>query len=1041
MPFTFTSRFFLGLLLTIALFTPLFVPVISQTKRAEALHVEQFLRRGRELVLADDDIRRRQDVARRRGPTKRQLDAIERLRRRIPGLEVRFDQVTGVPRHLFSLAQRLTPPRSGDPVRIAREFLASNKALFRLTEEEIGDLVVAKRERTAHNGVTHLVFKQFYRGLDVFQGHIKVNVDREGRILSVSGRYFPGLVALLRPDLDVSRAVQLAAAEIAPDVAFTPVMKRPATGIERATLFERGPFTDDVEAKLVIFPARDRARLAWKVRLHLMDRLAWYDVLVDAQTSEILFRHNLYKFSDPRGLVFAVNPDLGSQVLKSFNGDAVASPSTWVWPLPNVGTQGNNVITLPLARDAEQHFLFPFQNIYNTDGPNLFDLDGRTLRFTPNGAGGYDVSLLPVDFDADLGRDFTSRIRPDRDDGSAILSLGFSFPFFGSSFNTVFINANGNVTFNGGSRDASESWADMILSVPRIAVLWDDLDLSHVPEGGGLFVKRESARVVITWHRVSQFGLTDSNTVQLRLSADGVIEIAYNGVELTDGLVGITPGGGAFDLRPVDFSAQAPLSGLHVSLAEKFPTVELDAAITNLFYHLNFMHDYLYRLGFDEAAGNFQLDNFGRGGLDGDPVLAAPQHSGFNNAFFGAPEDGRSAFTGYFFFTAPPFRQVDSAFDADVIYHEYVHGLTTRLVGNRFDAAALFGRQSAAMGEGWSDIYSVSITNDPVTGEYSTGDPEVGIRTVNYASSPLVYGDFGNRLGPLTRFGIEGGIALDHTFIPEVHFDGEIWASTLWDLRSAVGKQTFEQLITDALKFTPSQPSMLDGRDALLIADLATYGGAHQAAIWTVFAARGMGVSARTDSGDDTVVLQTFDTPWNPLPPGRETIFFDDMNADENGWTVEGEDGQGGPALWHLSNRRGRAWYYGREDTGNYDTGARNFGALTSPVIDLPSIPSSSAIILEFDHFFRGSLFSSLTDNGYIRIIDVASGEIKQKAIVSDNTVGFRGGEFFQHEAIDISEFAGRSIQIQFYFDTINERRNDAEGWYIDNVRVSRRVP
>ena len=42
---------------------------------------------------------------------------------------------------------------------------------------------------------------------------------------------------------------------------------------------------------------------------------------------------------------------------------------------------------------------------------------------------------------------------------------------------------------------------------------------------------------------------------------------------------------------------------------------DLDAAITNLFYHVNFIHDYYYNLGFDEAAGNFQRDNFGKGGF------------------------------------------------------------------------------------------------------------------------------------------------------------------------------------------------------------------------------------------------------------------------------------------------------------------------------------------------------------------------------------------------------------------------------------------
>ncbi|MBI3952145.1 MAG: M36 family metallopeptidase, partial [Acidobacteria bacterium] len=745
--------------------------------------------------------------------------------------------------------------------------------------------------------------------------------------------------------------------------------------------------------------------------------------------------------SGPEGLAFELNPDRGSQILKSFVGDPVASPNTWVAALPNIGTSGNNAITLPLARNPEQRFNFPFGNIYNTDGASAFDLDGQTLRFTPNAAGGYDAGLLPLSLESNLGSNMTIQVRPNRDDGFFRLALSFAFPFFGTPFTSAFINSNGNVTFAAGSTDPSESLADMILASPRIAALWSDLDLTSVPEGSGLFVKAESNRVVITWNKAPEFATTNSNTVQLKLFADGVIEIAFAGVDLKTGLVGVSQGNNDFSLQPVDFSASAPLTGLSSSIAEKFPIVELDAATTNLFYHLNFMHDYLYNLGFNESAGNFQLDNFDRGGSGNDPVRGAAQHSGFNNAFFATLEDGQPAFTAYFLFTTPPLRQADSAVDADVIYHEYVHGLTTRLVGNPYDVTALSGFQGGAMGEGWSDAYACSITNDSILGEYATGNAETGIRAVNYAQSPRVYGDFGNRFGPLILFQITGGIALDKTFIPESHDDGEIWATVLWDLRTALGRETFERVITDALKFTPSRPSMLDARDAILIADVANTGGTNQTAIWTVFAARGMGVSARSENSDDTIVFQAFDTPTNRLLPGRETIFFDNMASGVNGWTVAGDAGNGAPALWRQSTRRGTAWYYGKEDTANYNTNARNFGALTSPAITLPEIPSSSALVLEFDHFLRAQdIFSITRDNGYVRVVDPATGEVTQVAYVNNNTVGTRGGESFQHEEINISRFAGRSIQIQFYFDTINQTANDAEGWYIDNVRISRRV-
>ena len=67
------------------------------------------------------------------------------------------------------------------------------------------------------------------------------------------------------------------------------------------------------------------------------------------------------------------------------------------------------------------------------------------------------------------------------------------------------------------------------------------------------------------------------------------------------------------------------------------------AAITNLFYWNNIMHDVWYQYGFDEAAGNFQDNNYGNGGAGGDYILADAQDgSGTNNANFSTPADGEN---------------------------------------------------------------------------------------------------------------------------------------------------------------------------------------------------------------------------------------------------------------------------------------------------------------------------------------------------------------------------------------------------------------
>src|SRR6266545_184881 len=72
-------------------------------------------------------------------------------------------------------------------------------------------------------------------------------------------------------------------------------------------------------------------------------------------------------------------------------------------------------------------------------------------------------------------------------------------------------------------------------------------------------------------------------------------------------------------------------------------SVNQKAAVVNAFYWCNWMHDRLYGLGFTEAAGNFQQDNFGRGGTGNDAVLVDMQNGlEFLGGSFSTPPDGSS---------------------------------------------------------------------------------------------------------------------------------------------------------------------------------------------------------------------------------------------------------------------------------------------------------------------------------------------------------------------------------------------------------------
>ena len=291
------------------------------------------------------------------------------------------------------------------------------------------------------------------------------------------------------------------------------------------------------------------------------------------------------------------------------------------------------------------------------------------------------------------------------------------------------------------------------------------------------------------------------------------------------------------------------------------PIVNEDAAITNLFYWNNILHDFLYEYGFDEVAGNFQENNYGNGGLGNDFVFADAQNTGNCNANFGTPPDGLNPRMQMFTCnnTNPA---IDGDFDNEVIAHEYGHGVSNRLTGGPNNTGCL--NNAEQMGEGWSDWLSLMITWKPSdvattprgTGEYlfgqGAGGP--GIRPTPYTT------DMG--INPTTYGSISGLVA--------PHGVGYAWATMLWDLNWAlidahgttVGFDLSMNLVMLGMKLQPCSPGFVDGRDAIIAADVAMNGGANQCLIWQVFARRGLGFSASQGSSNSkTDGTEAFDLP------------------------------------------------------------------------------------------------------------------------------------------------------------------------------------
>jgi hypothetical protein len=304
--------------------------------------------------------------------------------------------------------------------------------------------------------------------------------------------------------------------------------------------------------------------------------------------------------------------------------------------------------------------------------------------------------------------------------------------------------------------------------------------------------------------------------------------------------------------------------------------INRQAAVIGMFYQVNWQHDFWYQHGFDEASGNAQTDNYGRGGVAGDSLKAEGQdYSGTDNANMSTPADGSRPRMQMYAFSAGgqlnPTR--DGTFDMLIVGHELMHYMSNRLIGN---AGGLGNRQGGSMGEGWADfnaILATALDSDDVVGTtFAVGGQTdrffcgptfsdnyyYSIRRYPYSSNrlknPLTFKDIGP--GITTYPGVPGNPCLNLTSNPsEVHNAGEIWSNVLWEGFVALsrkhgvasGRRKIMQYVIDGMKLTPTSPTFTEARDGVIGATNAANGWADPAdaqLLWRAFARRGMGTAA-----------------------------------------------------------------------------------------------------------------------------------------------------------------------------------------------------
>jgi hypothetical protein len=156
-----------------------------------------------------------------------------------------------------------------------------------------------------------------------------------------------------------------------------------------------------------------------------------------------------------------------------------------------------------------------------------------------------------------------------------VMFTQFSFPFYGTTHDRMYVSSNGLITFASPSTDSGND------PIPEdrtpnnfIALFWDDLDQndSLSGDGGSVFVQEFADKVIVQYQNVmrdSDSGTaTQSNTFQAVLHASGLIYVHYKDM------------GGSTNSATLGIEDAAGTNGIQV-LYNGYQTIHPTFAITN----------------------------------------------------------------------------------------------------------------------------------------------------------------------------------------------------------------------------------------------------------------------------------------------------------------------------------------------------------------------------------------------------------------------------------------------------------------------------
>jgi len=460
------------------------------------------------------------------------------------------------------------------------------------------------------------------------------------------------------------------------------------------------------------------------------------------------------------------------------------------------------------------------------------------------------------------------------------------------------------------------------------------------------------------------------------------------------------------------------------------PSAYRPGAVTNLFYLNNIIHDIQYQYGFDEAAGNFQQNNYGRGGAGNDRVRAEAQDgAGTNNANFGTPSDGSPPRMQMFIWTSPnPDR--DGDLDAGIVIHEYGHGISNRQVGGG-NVNCLTNRQQA--GEGLSDWWALAYTAKPGDtgpmprgmGTYALNQQTngTGIRTQRYSTDPAVN---------TWTYASINGMAVPHGV-------GSVWAQGMWEVywklvdrwgfdsnlynaTGNAGNQRAMLYVNEGLKNTACNPTFTQIRDGILQAAQDNHGGEDVCRMWEAFAAYGLGSNAVSGGAGSTTPTNGFNVPASCQGGGGTTVFSDTFetalgwqtNANGTDTATTGQWERGDPEATDSSGPK----QLGTTVSGTNDLVTARLAGASAGVNDIDggvtsirspaiTLPATGTLTLSFSYYLAHGSNATTADFLRVSVVGSTTSVVFQKLGAATDVDGV-----WTSASASLNGFAGQTVRL-----------------------------